>query len=137
MLAEDLTRWASEDLLNVMIVIAPTPEDKIQAREGLLQLLTRPISSFAVESLLETIVKLAPTPEEMRQTRRALSRLLADQTDHKVTAQLMNAMIYFDPIVRDLSNWQAWASPPTHQLLAAARRNSTFTDWLAFVPLLP
>jgi NACHT domain len=136
-LAECINDWVPGDLLDAIVQLSLTSEDKSQAREMLLELLSRSVGALALQPLLDTVVKLAPAEEEMRQARETLLRLLANRTDHNVTAQLMDALVQFDPIVSDLSNWRAWATPPTRQLLAAVRRNSSVVDWLSFLPSLP
>ena len=64
--------------------------------------------------------------------------LLARQTDPYAYAaeQLAGVVAQLDPTVHDLRTWRAWAVRPTAELLAAVRRNSALTSWLAALPSL-
>jgi hypothetical protein len=73
---------------------------------------------------------LHPTPADKRKALDALLRLLDRETDSAAAAQLINCMAQLDPTVHDLSTCHDWAAPPTGQLLAAARRNSSLDEWL-------
>ena len=79
---------------------------------------------------------LDPTAEDKRQARDALLGLLARETDSWVAAGLAGALAQLDPTVHDLRTWRAWAVRPTAELLAAVRRNSALTNWLAVLPSL-
>ncbi len=79
---------------------------------------------------------LDPTAEDKRQARHALLGLLAGESDSEVAGRLADGLARLDPTVHDLRTWRAWAVPPTAELLAAVRRNSALTNWLAALPSL-
>jgi hypothetical protein len=70
-----------------------------------------------------------------RRARDALLRLLAHETDH-AAARLAGLLAQLDPTVHDLRTWRVWSVQPTAELLAAVRRNSALTSWLAALPSL-
>ena len=82
------------------------------------------------------LAQLDPTAEDKRQAREALLGLLARETDSGVAERLAGALAQLDPTVHDLRTWRAWAVRPTAELLAAVRRNSALTNWLAALPSL-
>ncbi len=49
----------------------------------------------------------------------------------------MSCLARLDPTVHDLSGWSTWRVPPTADVLAAARRNSPVSDWVATAASLP
>ncbi len=114
----------------------PTAEDQRQAREALLILLARQTDVRSATWLADGQARLDPTAEERRQAREALLRLLARQTDSRSAEELAGGVARLDPTVQDLRTWRTWAVQPTAELLAAARRNSALTSWLAALPLV-
>ena len=88
------------------------------------------------EGLAGGLAQLDPTAEDKRQARDALLGLLARETDSGWAAGLADGLGQLDPTVHDLRTWRAWAVRPTAELLAAVRRNSALTNWLAALPSL-
>ena len=119
-----------------MAQLDPTAEDKRQARDALLGLLAGETDGGVAERLAGGVAQLDPTAEDKRQARDALLGLLAGETDSEVAEQLVGGVAQLDPTVHDLRTWRAWAVRPTAELLAAVRRNSALTDWLAALPSL-
>ena len=119
-----------------LALLDPTAEDKRQAREALIGLLARATDSGTAAQLAAGLALLDPTAEDKRQARVALLGLLARETDREAAGRLAGTMAQLDPTVHDLRTWHAWAVQPTAELLAAVRRNSALTDWLAALPSL-
>ena len=65
------------------------------------------------------------------------SETVFDPADSETAEDLIQSVTALDPTVRDLSTWRAWTVQPTAELLAAVRRNSPLSDWLAALPSLP
>ena len=114
----------------------PTAEDKRQARGALLELLAHQTNSGRAAWLADALGPLDPTAEDKRQARGALLERLTRETDSERAAKLADGLGPLDPTVHDLRTWRAWAVRPTAELLAAVRRNSALTDWLAVLPSL-
>jgi hypothetical protein len=64
-----------------------------------------------------------------------LPRLTRENRSQSV-GSLVDALIQLDPTVHDLRPWREWTAPPTEELLAAARENSTVDEWLAGISAL-
>jgi hypothetical protein len=107
-----------------------------QAREALLGLLARATDNWGTARLAGELARLDPTAEDKRQARDTLLALLARATDSWGAARLTGRLAQLDPTAEDLRTWRAWAVRPTTELLAAARRNSALTNWLAALPSL-
>ena len=89
-----------------------------------------------VPKLVSVVRLLAQGPEDKREVLDVLLGLLARETSRAVAAALIRGVVQLDPTSHDLSNWQNWASPPTTDLLATARRNSSLKEWLETLPSL-
>jgi hypothetical protein len=114
----------------------PTAEDKRQARDTLLGRLARETTSYRAAELADVLGELDPTAEDKRQARDTLLGRLARETTSGMAAALARELVLLDPTVHDLRTWRAWAVRPTAELLAAVRRNSALTSWLAVLPSL-
>ena len=136
LLARETRSDGAERLADGLARLDPTAEDRRQARDALLALLARETYDSTVERLAGGLAQLATTAEDKRQARDALLGLLARETDSKVAAKLAGGLAQLDPTVHDLRTWRAWAVRPTAELLAAVRRNSALTGWLAALPSL-
>ena len=123
-------------LADALARLDPTAEDKRQAREVLLGLLARETTGWVAAGLAGALDWLDPAAEDKRQAREVLLGLLARETTGGAAARLADALAQLDPTVHDLRPWRAWAVPPTTELLAAVRRNSALTNWLAALPSL-
>lgn len=119
--------------------LAETTDLREQVRDALLAEIARsrdtrmaaPHSRVWVRS----VANLTQTAEEKRQARYALLELLAEETHSEVAEELADGIAMVDPTIHDLLAWPTTA-PPTAGVLAAVRRNSTTTDWLAALPAL-
>ena len=114
----------------------PTAEDTCQARGALLGRLAHETDSRMATELADVLGRLATTAEDRRQARGALLGRLAHETTSWTATELADALGPLDPTVHDLRTWRAWAGRPTAELLAAVRRNSALTNWLASLPSL-
>ena len=128
-------RWAGW-LADKLVLLDPTAEDRRQARDALLGLLARATDSGWAGWLAGGLVLLDPTAEDRRQARDALLARLARETNSRAAAELAAGLVPLGPTVHDLGTWRAWAVQPTSELLAAVRRNSALTNWLAVLPSL-
>jgi len=71
--------------------LAPTAEDRHQACEALLRMLSTPIGWLAAVRLVKSLLELTTT-EQQRQVREALLSLLPSQADAEVATQLARAV---------------------------------------------
>ena len=137
LLAGQTDSGKAAELAGALGPLDPTAEDRRQARGALLGLLAGQTDSWgAAAGLAGALGPLDPTAEDRRQARGALLGLLAGQTDSWGAAELAGALGPLDPTVDDLRTWRASAVRPTAELLAAVRRNSALTNWLAVLPSL-
>jgi Fe-S-cluster formation regulator IscX/YfhJ len=114
--------------------LAPTAADIGWTRQRMLELLAVETEGFHAIDLAQTLSRLDPTTTDKRRAREILLGLLARTTDDGDASWLMSGMAYLDPTTNDIHNWDTWAIPPTVELLAAVRRNSTIKDWLESIP---
>ena len=135
-LARETDSEAAAELALALGSLDPTAEDRRRARGALLGLLARQNDSREAEWLAGTLGTLDPTAEDRRRARDALLGRLAGQTDSTMTANLADTLAQLDPTVHDLRTWHAWGVQPTAELLAAVRRNSALTNWLAVLTSL-
>jgi len=124
---------ASEHVM-AALQLAPTPADRRWARQRVLELLTAETDAFHAADLARTLNHLDPTTADKRRAREILLGLLSSTTDDEDASWLMSGIAYLDPTAQDLHNWDTWVTPPTVELLAAVRRNSTTKDWLESIP---
>src|SRR6185312_4652029 len=139
-----LGKWG-EELRGDFIQLDPSPQAKPQMREiplRWLTMLSRTGQPWAVtRQVVDFIVQLASTAPDKREAREVIVKLLAhdltgENTEY-MAQYLEHGMAQLDPSVDDLRTWRSWAVAPTVELLAAARRNSSLTAWLAALPTLP
>ena len=135
-LAREARGFVGAELADGVIRLDPTAEDKRQARDALLALLAGDTDGPASARLVGGVVQLVSTAEDKRQARDALIGLLAGHARGQVAAELVDGVFQLDPTIRDLITCRTWAVRPTAELLGAARRNSTFADWMAGLPSL-
>jgi hypothetical protein len=81
-----------------------------------------------------TLAQLDRTADEMRQASETLLRRLARETRSHVARSLASTLAQLNPTAVDLSSRWAWNVPPTVELLAAVRWNSTLEEWLEVLP---
>jgi hypothetical protein len=144
LLARETTSVDAALLAGALGPLDPTAEDKRQARGALLGRLTRKTNSLRAAELAGALGPLDPTAEDKRQARGALLGRLTRETTSRLAAELADKLAQLDPTVHDLGTptvhdlgtWRAWAVRPTAELLAAVRRNSALTNWLAVLPSL-
>ena len=125
-----------ERLASGMVSLAMETEDKNEALEELLQLLGRQPDGWVAERLIGGVVQLATMTEDSKHAREVLLEFLSRQTDRRIAKRLIAGIVLLNPTTQDLTSWQAWAVPPTAELLSTVRRNSAPDDWLAALPSL-
>ena len=96
-LAGHADSWEAGQLVDGVAQLAPTADDKRQAREALLWLLARQTDGWVAGLWRAGLAGLAPTAEDKRQAREALLGLLARQTDHWVAERLAGGLARLDP----------------------------------------
>ena len=133
LLGRETDSLAASRLATALVRLNPVAEDLRQAREALVGLLGRETDSQAASRLATALVRLNPVAEDLRQAREALVGLLARETRWNEERSPVNALALLKPTVHDL---RPLATTPTANLLAAARRNSKITAWLAELPSL-
>jgi hypothetical protein len=115
----------------------PTAEHLDLARKALQRLLVHETHSWDACMIGQRLARLEPTPEDCREARGALLKLLVKKVGKRGGAQqLQTALAELRPTVHDLNTWRAWSLPPTMELLAAIRRNSSLDVWLSVLPSL-
>jgi hypothetical protein len=131
------TRWpAATSMTHAVVGLDPTVPERAQVREALLGLLARETDSQDARVMAEKVAGLDPTAQERGKVRVALLGLLARETNSWQASSLMEAVARFDPSLDDVSKWRSWAAPPPTTMLAAVRRNSEISAWLAALPWL-
>ena len=124
------------ELVAAVVSLAATARDKRHALGALLGLLAGQADGWVASELVLGVVQLSPTAQDKRQARHALLALLAGQASGPLAARLVDSLVRLDPTASDISTWRAWEVPPTTKLLAAVRRNSELSAWLAALPAL-
>jgi hypothetical protein len=124
-------------LAEAVVQLEPTEEDSRKARNSLLGLLADPTNGGMAAELASVLIQLGPTEDDAHHARQTLVKLLAGQNYDSVAARLASGVMQLAPTVNDLSNWHTWVTQPTIELLAAVRRNSPLSIWLAALPSLP
>jgi hypothetical protein len=136
LLDDDTEGQNTDGLAATLIKLDPEPGDKHRARVALLRRLTRSDNYWTVSQLADDLTRLDATAEEKRRACEALRARLDHETRSDMAVMLIDVMAQLDPTVRDLSTCRGWVAPPTGQLLAAARRNSSLEEWLKLLPSL-
>ncbi len=90
---------ASTEVVNAVVQLALTAEDKRTARDSLLELLRGDI--FNNDDVVNAVVQLAPTAEDKRAVRDSLLGLLADETRGWVAGALVGGVVQLDPTAQD------------------------------------
>lgn len=127
------TEWLPE-LAAVFARLDPPAEERARVWEVLPSQFTR---SWRAERLVEVVAQLAATDQERERAREALLALLTPETKPQVAQRLAAAVARLSPTVADLGEPDTWPCAPTHELLAAARQNSSLSAWIAILPQLP
>jgi len=135
-LARETRGHTASPLAEMIAGLDPTVEIRRQAREALLRVLGRETHASEVLLVTQPLARLEPTAEDQRRVRDALLSLLARTTSSGDARDLEDRLAQFRPTLHDLSKWRTWACPPTADLLAAVRQNSTLVAWLASLPSL-
>jgi hypothetical protein len=87
--------------------------------------------------LVTGILQMAPTSEQKREARQVLLGLLANDTEgHVVVTVTITTLTQLGPTVSDLTSVKVGWIPSSGAILGIIRRNSTFDQWLAALPLL-
>ena len=127
----------SEQLITNILQLNLTIREQGQIRQALLRLLAgNPVWDRAIR-LADSLLQLDPTGEDKRQACRALIITAAHERNGTVVRELVNRILQLEPSVHDLSTWRTWLVPPTTDLIAETRRNTTTADWLNSLSDLP
>jgi hypothetical protein len=114
----------------------PSKEEMAQARRFLLRLLGHRITPRVARYLAQTIEMLEPAHDDQARTRQALLALLDEQENPEDARPLVDAIATLNPTIAELDGAAFWSFRSDPKLLAAARRNSRLSEWLAFLPRL-
>jgi hypothetical protein len=106
----------------------PTDADRSKARKKLLSALSAERGWYAADLAL-AVTQLDPSAEH--RARAALIRQLEQESREEAAQALMKALGRLRPTIRDLTGVGAWAAPPSSELLAQIRHNSSTAEWLA------
>jgi NACHT domain len=104
-------------------------EDKQRARNNLLSRLTAEADVRIVAKIAETLAILDPTPEENLYAMRILRSHAQNRPGDQYV--LAASMLALHPTAEAITGWPFPQARLRVDLLAAARRNSSLTDWLA------
>jgi hypothetical protein len=87
--------------------------------------------SLNLDDLAQVLVQLDPAVQERRQACKILSGHAAAGFHPK--SVIDKAIVNLSPTVEDVSPWENWGDYLPLGVLAAVRRNSSLTSWLAFM----
>lgn len=116
--------------MEALAALKPGPAEREHARQSLLGLLFRESDPQLCSPLVDGLARLEPGPAEREQAWQALLALLARESSKPRALTLLQALAKLQPDARVLTGWPSWAIPPSKDLLAAARRNTTLSSWL-------
>jgi hypothetical protein len=126
--------WMAAWLMRRILQLDPAEGEQRRARAALLRLAATATDPRTVcDALIDAFSASGPTPDDKQRAREVLLARLARETDPGGTGYLLHALAQLDPTASDLSSWPGWAVAPSAYLLAAVRRNSAPTGWLALV----
>src|ERR1700722_9814545 len=75
--------------------------------------------------------ELDPAAEDLARARRTLLAPRKGTADPEVAGELSDMVIMIYRVIAELDSSDRWPIPPTSDLLAAMRRNSELSAWLA------
>jgi hypothetical protein len=136
MVADETYATGARQLAEAVARLAVTAQDRARVRQALLELLDNQTNPEKARYLAEVVAGLDPSEDDRARVRQALLRLLAGGIHPSASWQLERTIAGLGPTVAELGGSETWPSPPTLELLAAARQNSSLSAWLAALPLL-
>jgi hypothetical protein len=113
----------------------PPAQDLARAREALLGLFANETDPSMARDLTDTIARLDPAAGDLAKAKEALLGLLARETNQEMAQMLAETTARLSPTIADLGGLDTWPVQPSPVLLAAARRNSQLSAWLAALQL--
>ncbi len=135
LLTDETDHEKAEFLASMLSSQSMTERNQERARTSILLLLTSG-DSLQCAKLAATLTKLGPAAEEQAQARHALIKLLRGETNPGTAEMLADAMAGLSPTLADLRGSYGWPWAPSAALLAAVRKNTKLSDWIAYLPLL-
>jgi hypothetical protein len=100
--------FMARELAEAVARLAASAEDRVQARQALLALLTGETNPWIAEEIAAAIDRLNPTPQNRARAREALLRLLMGETDPAAALHLADAIARLDPSPKDRARaWEA------------------------------
>jgi hypothetical protein len=123
-------------LVDMLVDFTAQIDDRQPGRTAILDILANPATFELTEALAAGLLELQPTEDDKRRAREIIIRYLAEGSREWHRQGLVHCLVWLDPIVPDLSSWNAWGARPTGDLIAAVRQNSGLTAWLAALPSL-
>lgn len=136
LLAAETQPGVATTLATTLTKLDPAPDDQAHARAHVLALLTRQAQPEGTLELASTLTALSPTAADQDTARHHLLNLIASESNPAAAQHLVSAAVRLQPRASDLANPRQWAIPPSPAMLAAIRRNSPLTSWLASLPAL-
>ena len=101
LLAGEADGRVAAELARGVVQLAPTTQDKAQARGVLLGLLAGEANGRVAAELARGVVQLAPTTQDRAQAREVLLGLLAAEADGRVAAELARGVVQLAPTTQD------------------------------------
>jgi hypothetical protein len=126
-----------EHALRALIQLCTEPDDLRAARAKLISLLGNADNPWTTTEATRLFIELKPSEHERKQALSLLTARLFHSRDWHEHVSLTDHIIQLNPTTNDLISCETWQQPPDERLLAAARRNTTFDDWLRILPSLP
>jgi hypothetical protein len=112
--------------------VALSAEERTHAREALLRQLPR---AAHLSKLIEVLGELCPTDADLARARSVVLEQLSRWEDDPSRAWVQ-AVSRLNLTVSDLEGSAGWPVPPSSELMAVARSNSTIAAWLSSLRLL-
>ena len=91
----------TQELMDLIVRLACTPEDMFQARRFLLSTLASRQHSFRDGRLVDGIIRLTSSSQDRLQVRRALLELMQNEPDAALVAAMANGVNQLDPAAQD------------------------------------
>jgi hypothetical protein len=127
----------------VLVELNPTQEERRRARQALVGDLTRNVKLKRNHKnyhgdflgMAQALLQLDPTPDEKRKAKEALLWYYIPEQNQRSAARI-ECLVQLGVTERDLARWPPEATPPELGLIAAVRKSTKLSSWLAILPTL-
>jgi hypothetical protein len=130
-------------LIRCLVELNPTQEERRRARQALVGDLTRNVKLKRNHrnyhgdflGMAQALLQLDPTPDEKRKAKEALLWYYIPEQNQRSAARI-ECLVQLGVTERDLARWPPEATPPELGLIAAVRKSTKLSSWLAILPTL-